>query len=92
MSAAALEAEIIKILANAPFPITVAQILNKYSTVVMEDTQIGGAKQLPKPNKKEINSILFRLKGEKLQSHGEFSPPSWSIIGKFPEYNKHQFM
>jgi len=89
---AALETEIIKILANAPFPITVAQILNKYSTIAMEDAQIGGAKQLPKPNKKEINSILFRLKGEKLQCYSEFSPPSWAIIGKFPEYNRNQFM
>jgi hypothetical protein len=83
MSNPVVEAEILAILEIADLPVTTAQILNKYSTNAMVDAQIGGVKNLPKITKKEVNSVLFKLKGDKLQCYSQFSPPSWSIIGRF---------
>lgn len=74
-----MEAEIISILDDAEIPITINQIMNAYTKRMMENPD----KALPKVVKKDVNSILYKLKGEKLQIYNQYSPPSWCIIGKF---------
>jgi hypothetical protein len=72
-----IETRIIDILAGAKYPITVPQIL---STLSAEKAPHPEAQKI---TKKDVNSILYKLKGSRLQIYNEYSPPSWAIIGKF---------
>lgn len=71
-----MEEQIIAILNEATLPVTTAQLWNSYSN----------AADAPKSSKKEINALMYRLKGTKVQMYDQFKPPSWSIIGKFPMF------
>lgn len=68
-----MENYIIDILREATFPVTTAQLWNAYAKI--EDDK------KPKSSKKEINALMYKLKGTKIQMYDQFSPPSWSIIG-----------
>lgn len=72
-----VNARALAILADAKYPITTAQILGKIIETSTENPPPGPIA------KKDVNSVMYALKGEKIQIHTEYKPPSWSLIGKF---------